>query len=182
MGSGGLARINRHKGRFVSRELNGLWSQSPAIAIDPHLRTRSAVPSHTPFHPITISFGFRFVPLPHIRSTARWLDISRQRGNPREQTVRPSAQTSPQRSGDFPQTCKRVYSALAVRFWSRKSRIYLYVPRVLKQIVIRDLNYKQVTSLRITCYNKYVRRVSNSKFLLVTRQNLEFQFSFNFYF
>lgn len=30
----GLARVNRHKGRLVSRELNGLWSEVPAITID----------------------------------------------------------------------------------------------------------------------------------------------------
>lgn len=37
IGSVGLARFNRHKGRLVSRELNGLWSQLAAVAIDSRL-------------------------------------------------------------------------------------------------------------------------------------------------
>lgn len=120
IGSGRLARVNRHKGRFVSRELNGLWSQSPAIAGSIRICERGQPSRPVPCRAVTMPSGFRFLPVPHIRNTARWLGTSRRRGNPRERTVRSSAQTSPRRSGDFPRTCKRLYSALVIRSWSRK--------------------------------------------------------------
>jgi len=63
IGPVGLARFNRHKGRLVSRELNGLWSQLAAVAIDSRLRTRSAVPSRSvPSRPVPlrlVRFPFR---------------------------------------------------------------------------------------------------------------------------
>lgn len=175
IGSGGLARVNRHKGRFVSRELNGLWSQSPAI--DLHLRTRSAVrPVPCRYNPVPVSV---FVPLPRIsaiqpdgsiRPVGEEIPASELSDRVRE-LHREDREISPR-------TCKRLYSALVIRSCSRKSpwsiRAFL---RVLNRIAIRDLNCKRVTSFRIIYYDRYVRRALNSKFSPVTRVQFCFQVS-----
>lgn len=128
IGSGGLARVNRHKERFVSRELNGLWSQSAAIAIDPHLRTRSAVPSRlVPCRYDPIRFP--------LRPTSALLDGS----------IHPVGGKSPRANcpteyanftakiGRFPANLQAALFGFSHSLL--KQEVYSYVPRVLKRIV-----------------------------------------------
>lgn len=153
------APVNRHKGRLVSRELNGLWSQSAAIARSIRVCKRGHPSCSVPSRPVR--FPFRAVSAhPKYSSMARY--------------VRPAARKSPRAT--CPTKCtnfggsvansraRKLHPALAlalarqqeVRLCSLSLELSLELSRVAL-LVIRDLNYWRVMSLQ-AMIRRLVRR------------------------